>query len=602
MAINVKDYGAKGDGLTDDTTAFQNAIDDAIHGDATHLPVIEPNTALYVPSGVYRVGSLDVELADGANDVESFTIFGDGPGTSILEFKRTSGSKYTPTGPLLDIHSATSTPVNVPEGVTVRNLGFDGNPYGTENQPTGNPLLRLWNLRYATADDVTCSRTTETGLELGGNEISGNAKARFNSLSNLLFFNCDGIGCSLIDAKFTRITGASFNNAQGDALKLLSTTHFNSCATCVINNIAIDDHESGTAIILDGVARTTLSNVTILDALSGIHLIGDAGHTSITNVNMRQVSDAVYVEARVDENDEWDFAIGLQIANLDIAGTTAAAPRNGITLEGVADSAFSNIILRSLDIDTAQEFSKGLWLRSVTDSLAGSANCRNCYFTNVAAGSVTQSLRVDDSTNNCGFDNCKFEPSASSNAPDIYCAGGSRDNTIGFMPYGSGANVELGHATNVVFFDRDTVDVPKDVNAGNILFIVWDDPVQVSNEMKINGTLHRSRTAFGSDPADAEAIAAAVPVELRLAKTGTVAENNLANPVTVKSITTGTLLDPISLIGAKTVVIRTNSSGELEFRIGSGGNGGSVDLVARGSFLSPVMVFDREGPLVVTIP
>lgn len=46
MATNVRDFGAVGDGVTDDTAAIQAAIDAAA---ATDDPVIQ------FPEGVYRV-------------------------------------------------------------------------------------------------------------------------------------------------------------------------------------------------------------------------------------------------------------------------------------------------------------------------------------------------------------------------------------------------------------------------------------------------------------------------------------------------------------------------------------------------------------------
>ena len=41
--LNVKDYGAKGDGVTDDTLAFRSAL------------IVIPADSLYIPPGTYRV-------------------------------------------------------------------------------------------------------------------------------------------------------------------------------------------------------------------------------------------------------------------------------------------------------------------------------------------------------------------------------------------------------------------------------------------------------------------------------------------------------------------------------------------------------------------
>lgn len=51
MTIDVRDYGAKGDGFTDDTEAIQRAFDAMLAGDT-----------LYFPKGVYRFASPTVLL------------------------------------------------------------------------------------------------------------------------------------------------------------------------------------------------------------------------------------------------------------------------------------------------------------------------------------------------------------------------------------------------------------------------------------------------------------------------------------------------------------------------------------------------------------
>jgi hypothetical protein len=73
IATNVKSFGAKGDGVTDDTTAIQNAITFAQNN----------NRSLYLPSGTYLVAqTLLVE--------KRLRIFGDGMRTSKIIYSGTS--------------------------------------------------------------------------------------------------------------------------------------------------------------------------------------------------------------------------------------------------------------------------------------------------------------------------------------------------------------------------------------------------------------------------------------------------------------------------------------------------------------------------------
>lgn len=73
VAINVKDYGAVGDGVTDDTVAIKNALTAA---NTNNVPV-------YVPSGEYLVqwAQLRVEVTS-----DNFTLYGDGKTDSVLRF------------------------------------------------------------------------------------------------------------------------------------------------------------------------------------------------------------------------------------------------------------------------------------------------------------------------------------------------------------------------------------------------------------------------------------------------------------------------------------------------------------------------------------
>lgn len=64
--LSIADYGAKGNGITDDTDAIQKAFDD---GKEKGLPV-------YIPAGVYNYSK--------CLNIDSITVFGDGPEESVL--------------------------------------------------------------------------------------------------------------------------------------------------------------------------------------------------------------------------------------------------------------------------------------------------------------------------------------------------------------------------------------------------------------------------------------------------------------------------------------------------------------------------------------
>lgn len=77
--VNVKDYGAKGDGTTDDTAAVQAAIN------AAELKYYQGGTVFF-PAGVYKITGSG--LIHNASDT-SLTILGEGPSSTLLSFTGT---------------------------------------------------------------------------------------------------------------------------------------------------------------------------------------------------------------------------------------------------------------------------------------------------------------------------------------------------------------------------------------------------------------------------------------------------------------------------------------------------------------------------------
>lgn len=80
-SINVKSFGCIGDGVTDDTTAFQNAINEAV----------AKNKMLFIPSGVFKITSNLIVNSNG------FTMQGVNTNDSVILFDETNGFLITQT-------------------------------------------------------------------------------------------------------------------------------------------------------------------------------------------------------------------------------------------------------------------------------------------------------------------------------------------------------------------------------------------------------------------------------------------------------------------------------------------------------------------------
>ena len=144
---NVQDYGAVGDGSTNDTTAFNSAIAAAVSG----------SKAVYVPAGTYLVTQGSVALDNGV------TIFGSGP-ESIIKTTGTSASS--------GILNATAK-----SNITITSLGFEG---PNRSVPAFYGAGACDNVRMENCNATTCRlfRVTTSGANYA-------AVADNNSPSNI---------------------------------------------------------------------------------------------------------------------------------------------------------------------------------------------------------------------------------------------------------------------------------------------------------------------------------------------------------------------------------------------------------------------------------
>jgi hypothetical protein len=197
--INVKEYGAKGDGAANDADAIKNA----------YFAATQSGKPLYLPAGNYNVGTnqLNFLLTDVRNT--GVTIYGDGVGRTIINAAAVTTSPQV-------LFNCTSKPCDQ-VFLSIKEIGFYTNTTGTGVQfgsqnysdPINEPKIDLMVLNFNKA-------ATAVAVEMNF-VLNGEIRLVANTAAT-------GTSLKLRQAKFNHFTG-SYGGPGGTSVHL--TAGFN---------------------------------------------------------------------------------------------------------------------------------------------------------------------------------------------------------------------------------------------------------------------------------------------------------------------------------------------------------------------------------------
>lgn len=302
QVFDVRDYGAKGDGNTDDTQAIQKAIEAAAAAGGGKV---------YVPSGTWVVSD-----SDGSGNAlvlkSNVALTGDGAGETVL--KLADGGASSGTASLLGVASGSTV-----RDAAVSDLTLDGNQANTSGELSGWSQAGAGSVTNLVIDGVTATDFSGSGFDLTEPAVNltvRNSTAQNNTLDGF------ALGGSLPAATFQ-------------------------------DNRGVDNGRNGINVTLGGQALSLTDNVASGNGADGIFVHNesgvDTGYFSVIGGDVHDnAGDGIHVRGieyggvyRVDIH-------GNGGSGVDLQGTTHVEVSDNIIHDNAQTSDTAEVAIRSL--------------------------------------------------------------------------------------------------------------------------------------------------------------------------------------------------------------------------------------------------------------
>ena len=249
--INVKtDFGAVGDGTTDDTVAIQAAIDTGL--------------TIWVPVGSYK-------LTSAINIISGLTLFGSGPDTLFITTTTTAGafaiatnsavylsdfqlesSILTTTASAISLGGINASNQNTGSQFDKITFSTNANLYNRQINVTAATGLIIKNCRFVTPVDAAIAIENTSNADSGDNQIGpGNMFASGTTSGIQAIYHLDSGGLRIISNKFLGYEYAYYLNLQ------------NTTGVLVINGNSIEGQGTASLYFSQGVTGKSFQGISI---------------------------------------------------------------------------------------------------------------------------------------------------------------------------------------------------------------------------------------------------------------------------------------------------------------------------------------------------